>query len=88
MLPDYADGDEVLVDPRAYRRSAPGVGDVVLAQHPLVADTLIVKRVERVDPDGRLFLVGTNPDRFASTDSRSYGTVAPSRVLGRVTAKL
>lgn len=88
MLPTYAEGDQVLVDPRAYRSQPPAVGDVVLARHPTVADTLIVKRVERVEPGGRLFLVGDNPDRFESTDSRQYGAVSPDRVIGRVTRKL
>jgi len=88
MVPTYAEGDEVLVDPRAYRRAPPAAGDVVLAAHPTVADTLIVKRVDRVEDDGRLFLVGDNPDRFESTDSRQFGAVSPGRVQGRVLRKL
>ena len=88
MLPDLAAGDEVLVDPRAYRRRAPSPGDVVLATHPTIADTLIVKRVARVEPDGRLYLLGDNPDRFATTDSRHFGAVDPARVQGKVVGKL
>ncbi len=88
MLPAYADGDEVLVDPRAYRRSGPKPGDVVLASHPTIADTLIVKRVERVEADGRLFVVGDNPDPLATTDSRQFGAIRPQRVQGRVVGRL
>ena len=55
MVPTYADGDEVLVDPRAFGRRSPAPGDVVLASHPTIAATLIVKRIARVEPDGRLY---------------------------------
>jgi len=88
MLPEYADGDEVLVDPRAYGSRSPAPGHVVLASHPTIADTLIVKRVERVEPDGRLFVVGDNPDPLASTDSRQFGAIRPERVQGRVVGRL
>ncbi len=87
MVPTHADGDDVLVDPRAYRRRPPQEGHIVLASHPTVANTLIVKRVARVEPDGRLFVVGDNPDPLASTDSRQFGAIRVERVQGRVTAR-
>lgn len=88
MVPTYADGDDVLVDPRAYRRARPAPGDVVLTTHPTVADTLIVKRIARVEPDGRLFVVGDNPDPLQSTDSRQFGAIRFERVRGRVVGRL
>ena len=56
MAPTFSHGEEVLVDPRAYRAQAPGPGDVVLARHPS-RRALIVKRVARVEPGGACFLV-------------------------------
>ena len=82
MEPTLRDGDEVLVDLRAYRRAGPATGDLVLVRHPFQTDLKIVKRVEAVLADGRLVLRGDNPGE--STDSRSYGAVAPDRALGRV----
>ena len=67
------DGTTVLVKP-----GGGDVGDVVLVQHD---DVQILKRVDHHTPDGRLFLVG---DGHASTDSRDFGPIDPSRVIGRV----
>ena len=67
MLPEFAPGDELFLDPRAYRRRVPRVGDVVMAHHPLVPQEIILTRVVFVSPDGRVFLRGDNPQ--ASTDS-------------------
>jgi nickel-type superoxide dismutase maturation protease len=84
MVPELRDGDEVLVDGRAYRRSPPKPGDVVLVSHPTQAGTRILKRVDGVR-DGGLWLLGDNAGE--STDSRHFGAVDPSRVLGRVVAR-
>jgi phage repressor protein C with HTH and peptisase S24 domain len=85
MYPCLASGDEVLIDPR--RRPQPG--DVVVAYHPLHSTLAVVKRVERVEPDGRLFLESDNRDSIEPTsDSRSYGAVDPQRVLGVVVYRL
>ncbi|MET0773654.1 MAG: S26 family signal peptidase [Candidatus Limnocylindrales bacterium] len=42
---------------------------------------MLIKRVESVDPDGRLRLAGDDADR--STDSRAFGTIDPTSVVGR-----
>ncbi len=76
------DGTEVLIDPRAYRRRPPAPGDVVLVEHPYRPGTRIVKRIERLTPEGNLVLAGDAPE--SSTDSRSFGAVLPERVVGRV----
>jgi len=85
MLPEFAPGDELFLDPRAYRRRAPRVGDVVMARHPQAPQEIILKRVAFVSPDGRVFLRGDNPQ--ASTDSRTLGLFPLERILGRVTSR-
>jgi nickel-type superoxide dismutase maturation protease len=78
MQPHLYDGDCVLVR----RRARPRAGDVVLVRRPDRPDLLIVKRVQEVHPDGRLWLTGDNPS--ASDDSRLFGAVEPAAVEGRV----
>ena len=50
-------------------------GDIVLAKHPLKIDVVVIKRILRVESDGRLFLVGDNPDPTASEDSHNFGPI-------------
>ena len=81
MEPTLSAGDWLLVDPDAYARRPPVAGELVLAPDPREDDRLLIKRVEAVDPDGRLYLAGDDPDR--STDSRVFGSVDPASVAGR-----
>ena len=81
MFPLLTAGDEVLVDPRAYRQQPPQIGDIVVAQHPTQADLQIIKRVAQVMGDGRFHLQGDNANE--SSDS----LVPPNLILGRVTSK-
>lgn len=84
MMPLLKSGDDVLVRPvRAEKILS---GDLILARHPIQGDLQIIKKVERILEDGQLFLTGLNPEE--STDSHSYGPVAPERVLGKVTSRL
>lgn len=88
MSPSYCEGDEVLVDPGAYRRRRPREGDVVLARHPYRRDLHLIKRVASVTPGQRYVLRGDNPDSLESTDSRAFGPVDLSAIEGRVVASL
>lgn len=82
MLPAYRDGDQVVIDAGAYVDLLPHPGDVVLAAHPFHTDVRMIKRVDHITPDGRLFLVGDNPAE--STDSRTWGALRPSQIIGKV----
>lgn len=82
MNPILHSGDRVLVDPR----STPEPGDVVVARHPYKSSVRIVKRLISVEPDGRVYLAGDNPNE--STDSRTFGSISRSDLLGKVIARL
>jgi len=77
MEPALCDGDWVIVAPLA---RPPRVGEIVLARDPRVPGRLVLKRVARVK-GGVCTLLGDRPEE--STDSRTFGPVALSAVLGR-----
>ncbi len=56
------------------------VGQIVLLDHPFRPNLRIIKRVQSIE-DGRLFLVGDNPDPTASEDSHNFGEVYVSSVI-------
>jgi nickel-type superoxide dismutase maturation protease len=85
MIPNLKPGDEVLVNPRAYRQQAPQIGDLVLARRPDREVVTMIKRVSAVYQDGRLLLLGDNP--AASTDSRTFGPVSRHYIVGKVTSR-
>lgn len=80
MKPTLWPGDRVL----ALRHCRVAPGDLVVVRDPRHPDRLLVKRVAAVagDGTGRVTLEGDNPG--ASTDSRAFGDVEPSAVVGRV----
>jgi nickel-type superoxide dismutase maturation protease len=85
MAPTLQPGDWLLVDPDGYARRSPVAGELVLAPDPRAPERLLIKRVVEVDPDGRLRLAGDAP--YASTDSRTFGAIVPTVVVGRPTLR-
>lgn len=85
MLPHLSPGQEVLLSPHAYANRSPQVGDVVAARHPYQPDLKIIKRVVHLFLDGRCLLEGDNPEQ--STDSRSFGSLDPALLLGKITCR-
>lgn len=77
MLPAFCPGDRLLVVP--VKRLVPG--DVIALRDPGRAGRLLVKRVHLVTAD-TVDVRGDN--EAASTDSRSFGPVPHSSVIGRV----
>jgi nickel-type superoxide dismutase maturation protease len=80
LLPDYQEGDFVLV--AGLRRSlrSVGRGDVVVFRHP--PHGIMIKRVDHAEPEaGQVFVIGTNR---SSVDSRQFGPVAMDELLGKV----
>jgi nickel-type superoxide dismutase maturation protease len=84
MLPLLKPGDEVLVNLRAYRRSAPQPGDIVVALHPFRPELRLIKRIEAVTSSGYV-LKGDN--LWESADSRFFGPVGAEAILGQVTCR-
>ena len=83
MLPLLKPGEEILINPSAYKQSEPQINDVVLTSHPHNAQLKIVKRVAGVRVEGSYFLIGDNQQ--ASTDSRHWGDIDRQKIIGRVT---
>ena len=86
MLPTFKQGNEVLIDERAYQDALPQIGEVVVAEHPHRPKFWLIKRVTHIRPDGSCYLVGDNPNE--STDSRAYGWFKRTQLLGKVTSYL
>lgn len=85
MLPLLQPGQEVLIDPFAYQKRDPQVGEIIVAEHPQRPGFRIIKRIEIVLPNAQYVLYGDN--RAESSDSRQFGPVARSHLLGRVTCR-
>ena len=92
MLPSLQPGDEVLYQPQATRKSQPEVGDVVIVQHPHRPALMMIKRVAAMEDDAssglqghRYWLLGDN--LAESSDSRSFGWVEQSQLLGMVVCR-
>jgi nickel-type superoxide dismutase maturation protease len=82
MQPTLNNDDVVLIEPT----TIVAVGDIVLAQHPYKQSVKMLKRVERIDENGRFSLVGDNPPE--STDSRTFGTVSIEYIYGKAVCRL
>lgn len=81
MFPLLKPGDEVLMKPCRWYQ----LGDIVVTSHPHQPSLKIIKRIHAILPDDTVILYGDNPAQ--STDSRQFGPVARSRLLGRVTCR-
>lgn len=85
MLPLLQPGEEILIDPHAYQKTSPQLGDLVVTVHPWQKNLLIVKRITALAPDNRYFLEGDNLKE--STDSRTWGAISLPAILGKVTSR-
>ena len=81
MHPTLVSGETVLVRPTSHVRP----NDIVLCRHPYKVGVQLIKRVEISDTKG-VFLLGDAPAE--STDSRSFGVVPWSHLVGVVTSKM
>jgi nickel-type superoxide dismutase maturation protease len=80
LIPDYQEGDFVLVSKIPFLFASPRPGQVVAFHMPPYGT--LIKRVEQVLEGGHSFFVaGTHP---LSVDSRQFGPVSRQALLGRV----
>ncbi|PID27067.1 MAG: hypothetical protein CR982_07080 [Candidatus Cloacimonadota bacterium] len=78
MSPLFLDGEVLEVTTDIENIS---VGDTILFNHPYIEDCILIKRVEDIKNDN-YFVVGINKN--SSTDSRSFGKISKSSVLGKI----
>ncbi len=86
MSPLYLDGDIIDVDTSAYTFQKPKINDDVLLEHPYQKDFYMLKRISEITPDGRFMVLGLNARQ--STDSRSFGSIRQSAIIGKVIGKV
>jgi len=93
MEPALRDRDWLLVDPLAFTRRAPRVGDLVVARDPRARDRLLVKRVRSTGTDGNVTIGGDHaahadeaiPIETADVIGRPWFRYWPARRAGRIT---
>lgn len=82
MEPTLRPGSIVLVEKLTYFFRKPRLGDIVVFRSPKNPGQYLCKRVTAFDPDSQAYeLRGDNPGD--SLDSRKFGTVNRSQILGR-----
>jgi nickel-type superoxide dismutase maturation protease len=82
MTPTLFPGDRLLIDPAAYRRRLPSVGELVVLIDPEAPERWLIKRVRAVDPTERTVDVrGDAVER--ARDSRRFGPVPLRSLVGR-----
>jgi len=79
LAPRFHSGDFVLISSLALRLRPPRPADVIVFDHP--AYGRLIKRIQRIEPDGRLFVRGDDID---SVDSRRFGPIDITAVKGLV----
>ncbi|OGO31201.1 MAG: hypothetical protein A2136_09910 [Chloroflexi bacterium RBG_16_54_11] len=79
LTPEYRIGDFVMVSKIPFFFAPPSPGDVIAFRQPGYG--LLIKRIEQVDPDGRLIVTGSHPE---SIDSRVFGPVTREDLIGKV----
>ena len=85
MQPLLQPGEEVLINPAAYRYTEPQPGDIVVVVHPYQPDLRMIKRLTAVVDDHRYFVEGDNSAE--STDSRNFGPIGLEHIVGQVTSR-
>lgn len=84
LVPDYQDGDYVLLSRLSLRMQKLRPGDTVVFSMPPYGT--LIKRIDHILPDGEaVFVLGTDP---LSTDSRLFGPVPINSLAGRVIAHI
>ncbi len=84
MVPTLRSGDTVL----AAMGARVQLGDIAIATHPLHPNMLLIKRVQDIFDDGSVYLISDNTHGPNVRDSRHFGVLTASGIIGRVTSRL
>ena len=79
LAPEYQIGDFVMVSKIPFLFVPPSPGDIIAFRQPGYG--LLIKRIQQINPDGDLIVVGSHPD---SVDSRVFGPIKKENILGKV----
>lgn len=80
LLPEYQEGDYVLIAKIPFLLGSLRRGDVVVFRHPLYG--MMIKKVSRVAGDGKeIYVAGTHEN---SVDSRQFGAVRKDALIGKM----
>jgi len=82
MEPAIKNGD-TLIFSKVTKKSQIDIGNIVLCNHPFKKKFPIIKRVTKIQ-NGQFFLKGDNKLSHNSSDSRSFGFVSQSQIIGRL----
>lgn len=84
MEPFCREGDFVVGEKLSFVLSYPKVGQLVLVQHPNRNNLILLKRVIQKKKEGNTYLYWVEGDNTSlSSDSRNFGWVSETLVLGR-----
>ena len=80
LLPEYREGDFVLVAKIPFFLRHIHQGDIVVFDHPVYG--LMIKRVDRLFPErDEIYVIGTHD---FSVDSREFGPISWETLVGKV----
>ncbi len=85
MFPDIKDGDLLIYIPFKRNISKLKVGQILVANHPIEKDKLIIKRLTKKDANC-VELIGDN--LLQSTDSRHFGLIQYDKLIGIADSKI
>lgn len=80
LTPMFREGDFVLISKIPFLLNSLKVGDIIVFEHPIYGR--LIKRIERFASDGVQIIVTGNHEW--SVDSRQFGPVDRSTILGKV----
>ena len=81
MLPTIKNRDIIIYSPLTKSKKSIEEGDLVVLNHPIKKETLIIKRVV-LKKSNLIDLRGDN--QYESSDSRDFGMVSKKQILGKV----
>ena len=79
LMPEIREGDFVLISDIPFRLRTVRAGEIIVFRHRVYGT--MVKKVQRLDAAGQIYVTGTNPE---SVDSREFGSISSDQVIGKV----